>query len=240
MRLDVALTPDHLDRAALPASTVLVVDVLRASTTMITALGNGCAGILPMGDPAEALARARATGATALVAGERSGRTIAGFDLGNSPLEVTAERVGGRTLIFTTSNGTRALLAARPARAIGVAAFVNLSAAVAWALGEGRAVTVLCAGERGGVSLEDHVCAGLLVDGVLRAEPRAALTGPARTALEVGRGYGKAVARLAQDSPWARHLSRAGRGADVTACLVLDTTTLVPVLNIDKVVVGSR
>ena len=240
MSLDVALTPDRLDRAGLPASTVLVVDVLRASTTMITALGNGCAGIVPVADAADALARARAIGATALVAGERRGRTIEGFDLGNSPLEVTRERVGGRTLVFTTSNGTRALLAARLAPAVGVAGLVNLSAAVSWALGEGRPVTVLCAGERGGVSLEDQVCAGLLVDGMLRAEPRAELTEAARAALEIGRGYGKAVARLAQDSSWARHLALAGRGEDVSACLVLDTTTLVPVLNIDKVVVGSR
>ena len=240
MRLDVALTPDRLDRAALSASTVLVVDVLRASTTMIAALGNGCVGIVPVAEPAEALQRARAIGAAALVAGERKGHMIAGFDLGNSPLEVTRERVGGRTLVFTTSNGTAALLAARRAPAVAVAAFVNLSAAVSWALAEGRGVTVLCAGERGDVSLEDKVCAGLLVDGVLRDEPRAELTAAAREALEVGRGYGKAVARLAQDSPWARHLALAGRGEDVAACLVLDTTTLVPVLHVDKVVVGSR
>jgi phosphosulfolactate phosphohydrolase-like enzyme len=92
------------------------------------------------------------------------------------------------------------------------------------------------------VSLEDEVCAGLLVDAVLRHEPAAELTGIAREALEVGRGYGKAVARLAVDSPWGRHLSRAGRAADLAACLVLDATTLVPVLDpaIDKVVVGSR
>ena len=240
MRLDVALTPAHLDQAALPASTVLMVDVLRASTTMIAALGNGCAGIVPVGDPADALARARAVGSEALVAGERRGQMVAGFDLGNSPLEFTRERVGGRILVFTTSNGTAALLAARRAPAVAIAAFVNLSAAASWALAEGRGVTVLCAGERGDVSLEDKVCAGLLVDGVLRNEPRAELTAAAREALEVGRGYGKAVARLAQDSSWARHLALAGRGEDVAACLVLDTTTLVPVLHVDKVVVGSR
>jgi 2-phosphosulfolactate phosphatase len=207
---------------------------------MIVALGNGCAGIVPVATPADALARARAMGPTALVAGERKGEMIAGFDLGNSPLEVTPERVGGRTLVFTTSNGTAALLAARRAPAVAIAAFVNLGAAVAWALAEGRNVTVVCAGERGGVSLEDQVCGGLLVDGLLRDEPRAELTETAREALGVGRGYGKAVARLAQDSPWARHLSLAGRREDVTACLALDTTTLVPVWNIDKVVVGSR
>ena len=242
MRLDVALLPELVDRQALPTSTVLVVDVLRASTTIIAALGNGCAGVVPVAEPAEAHRRAHALGAGALVAGERKGLMIDGFDLGNSPLEMTGERVRGRTLFFTTSNGTRALLAARQAPAIGVAALVNLSAAAAWARAGGRDVTVVCAGEVGRVSLEDKVCAGLLVDSLLGYEPAAELTEAARDAVEVAREYRKAPARLAEDSSWGRHLTAAGRAADLTACLVLDTTTLVPVYApaIDKVIVGSR
>ena len=242
MRLDVALLPEALDRGALPTSTVLVVDLLRASTTIVTALGNGCAGVVSVADPAEAHRRARALGAGALLAGERKGLMIDGFDLGNSPLEMTRERVGGKTLVFTTSNGTQALLATRGAAAVGVAALINLSAAAAWAHAGGRDVTVVCAGEVGRVSLEDKVCAGLLVDSLLGHGPSAELTEAARDAVEAAREYRKAPARLAQDSPWGRHLSAAGRAADLAACLVLDTTTLVPVYApaIDKVIVGSR
>lgn len=240
MHLDVALTPEGFEGARLESTTVLVVDVLRASTTMVAALGNGCAGIVPVTDAAEARQRAAALGAAALVAGERRGQMVEGFDLGNSPLDVTPARVGGKTLVFTTSNGTRALLAARAAAALGVAAFVNLSAAVAWAHAGGRDVTVLCAGDRGRVSLEDTVCAGLLIAGLLGHEAGALLTDAARDALDKGRGYGKAVARLAQDSSWARHLALSGRGADVAACLALDTSAVVPVWNVDKVIVGSR
>ena len=236
MRLDVALLPERVDRDALSAATVLVVDVLRASTTMIAALGNGCAGVVPVAGPAEARQRARALGAAALAAGERKGLMIDGFDLGNSPLEMTAERVGGKTLVFTTSNGTQALLAARSAAAVGVAAFVNLSAAAAWAHAGGRDVTVVCAGEVGRVSLEDTVCAGLLIDALVRHDPAAALTDAARGALEAGRGYGKSVSRLAADSSWGRHLAAAGRAADLTACLQLDTNTLVPVFDPSGVV----
>jgi 2-phosphosulfolactate phosphatase len=243
VRLDVALLPERLEGGAGRGSTALVVDVLRASTTMIAALGNGCAGIVPVADPDEAHRRALCIGADALVAGERKGLMIDGFDLGNSPLEMTRERVGGKTLVFTTSNGTRALLAARAvAAAVGVAALVNLSAAAAWAHGHGRDVTVVCAGDRGAVSLEDNVCAGLLLDALLRHEPGAAVSATARESCEVGRSYAQAVARLAHDSPWGRHLGLAGRTADLAACLALDTTTLVPVLSplIDKVIVGSR
>jgi 2-phosphosulfolactate phosphatase len=238
----VALLPERVDPAALPRATVLVVDVLRASTTMIMALGNGCAGIVPTSEPSEAQRRAQAIGPDALVAGERKGLMLEGFDLGNSPLEMTAERVGGKTLVFTTSNGTRALLATRSAAAVGIAALVNLTAAAAWAQADGRDVVVVCSGDRGDLSLEDTACAGLLIDRLLRSDPGAALTEAARGALETGRSYGKAVGRLAQDSSWGRNLARAGRAADLEACLVLDTTTVVPVYrpDIDKVIVGSR
>jgi 2-phosphosulfolactate phosphatase len=242
VRLDVALVPELVDPQALPTSTVLVVDVLRASTTIVTALDNGCAGVVSVADPAEAHRRARALGAGALLAGERKGLMIEGFDLGNSPLEMTRERVGGKTLVFTTSNGTRALLATRTAAAVGVATLINLSAAAAWAHGGGRDVTVVCAGEVGRVSLEDKVCAGLLVDSLLGHEPAAELTDAARDAVEMAREYRKAPARLAGDSSWGRHLTAAGRAADLAACLVLDTMTLVPVYaaDVDKVIVGSR
>jgi 2-phosphosulfolactate phosphatase len=240
VRVDVALTADAVTPAQLDGATVLVIDVLRASTTMIAALANGCAALVPVGDADEARRRARALGPGTLLAGERGGETIRGFDLGNSPVDCTTDRVAGCTVVFTTSNGTRALLAARRAAAVGVAGLVNAGAAAAWALGQARDVTLLCAGERGTVSLEDHVCAGLLVERLAREEPAAEPTPAAREAARRASAYGKDVARLARDSGWAQRLVRRGRGADVAACLVLDATTLVPVYlpDVDKVVSG--
>lgn len=234
-------TADAVAPGSLGGATVLIVDVLRASTTMIVALANGCAGITPVADAAEAWRLARAHGANgALVAGERRGEPLAGFHLGNSPLEFTRARVGGKTVFFTTSNGTRALLAARAAAAVGVAAFVNLTAVAAWAAGEARDVVVVCAGERGARSLEDHVCAGLLVERLAAAGPGPALSAAAREAQADGRQYARDLTRLARDSAWARRLVAAGRGGDVAACLRLDTTTLVPVYlaSVDKIVTG--
>lgn len=236
-------TVEAVDPSALAGVVVLVVDVLRASTTMITALAHGCAGIVPVLDAHEARRRAAALEAgSAVLAGERQGETIPGFVLGNSPLEVSTERVEGRTLVFTTSNGTRALLAARSAAAVGVAAFVNLSAAAAWARAVGRDVTVICAGERGRISLEDHVCAGLLVERLAGRPREAQLSTRAHEAVTAGAGYASNVGRLAQASAWARRLAGRGRGGDVAACLALDTTTLVPVYqpDVDKVVSAPR
>src|SRR5213594_4968107 len=168
--------------------TVLVIDVLRASTTIITALSNGCDAIVPVADPQDAWRRAtEARNGSALVAGERQGEPIPGFDLSNSPVEFQSPRVRGKTVYFTTSNGTRALLAARAAAAIGVAALVNVTAAAAWAAGGGRDVAILCAGSRGARSLEDWACAGLAVDRMLATVPTALLTETARDALDTGR-----------------------------------------------------
>ncbi|PYO23040.1 MAG: 2-phosphosulfolactate phosphatase [Candidatus Rokuibacteriota bacterium] len=241
MRIDVVLAADAVVPGQLDGSTALVVDVLRASTTMITALAHGCASITPVADPAEARRLAATEGADAAVAaGERRGEPIPGLDLGNSPVEFAIERVRGRAVYLTTSNGTRALLAARQARAVGVAALVNVSAAARWAAGHGLDVVVVCAGERGGRSLEDHVCAGLLVERVRAGVPSVVPSPAALAALAVGRRYAGDVTRLRQHSPWARRLVAAGRGADVTACLRLDTTSLVPVYlpSVDKVVPG--
>jgi 2-phosphosulfolactate phosphatase len=239
--VDVALTPAALPAGTLAGATALVIDVLRASTTMVTALAHGCRAVLPVAEVEEARRRARELPGS-LLAGERGGDPPAGFDLGNSPLEFTAERVGGRTIVFTTSNGTRALLAARPATAVAVAGFVNLAAAAGWAVGQRRDLVVVCAGELGARSVEDETCAGLLVDRVLSLEPAAVASAGAAEAAEAARAYAKDLARLAQDAPHARHLAAHGRGPDVAACLTLDAFTVIPLYraDVDKVVSPYR
>ena len=241
MRVDVAFTPAALPPAALAGAIALVIDVLRASTTMVTAVAHGCLAMLPVAEVDEARRRARSLPG-ALLAGERGGDPPEGFDLGNSPLEFTRERVGGRTIVFTTSNGTRALLAARPATAVGVAGFVNLTAAADWALGQGRRLVIVCAGELGSRSVEDETCAGLLVDRVLTTDPEAVVGPAALEAADAARPYAKDLARLAQDAPHARKLASHGRSPDVTACLTRDAFCLVPLYraDVDKVVPPYR
>jgi 2-phosphosulfolactate phosphatase len=237
VRIHVACTPAALADASLAGTTALVIDVLRASTSIITALAHGCAGVVPVREPDEAIRRAAAEPG-ALVAGERHGDPLEGFDLGNSPLEFTRERVGGRTVYLTTSNGTGALLAVRGAAAIGVAAFINTGAAAMWALAAGRDLVIVCAGDVGRRSLEDEVCAGLIVEQVRAARPDAVLGPEAGEVAGQARPYAKDLGRLAQDSPWARRLGNRGRGADLTTCLCLDTVGLVPIYrpNLDRIV----
>ena len=231
MRVHVALTPGEFPDLALGGRSALVVDVFRATSMVIAAFDAGCARVIPVAGAAEARERARALAPEpVLLAGERGGEQIEGFDLGNSPLDCSRERVGGRSIVLTTTNGTAAMLKASQADAAAVVALTNVGAAVRWAVSEGRDLTVLCAGEKGGFSLEDAVCAGLLAEGIGRAAAGAILSDAAQAARCLGILYGGRLDRLRRDSGWARHLEARRRGTDLDCCLRLDVSAVVPVL----------
>jgi 2-phosphosulfolactate phosphatase len=239
MRIDVVPTADAVTSDRVDGRTALVIDVLRASTTIITALSRGAVAVVPVAEPDDARRRA---GPGVLVAGERRADKLAGFDLGNSPAEFSVTPLDGRTIVFTTSNGTRALLAVRSAAAVGIAALVNLTAAARWAAAQRRDTTIVCAGERGRPSLDDSVCGGLLADRLRAGIEGAVLTADAEDAVRAAQPYAQAIEKLANESPWAQNLFAKGHGEDVRLCLRLDTTSLVPVYlaDVDKVVLGPR
>lgn len=229
MRVHVALTPAEFSDAPLAGRVALAVDVLRATTASVAAGDAGCRCLVPVPDAAAALAMAARDGTDTVLAGERGGEALAGFHLGNSPAEFTADRVGGRTVVLTTTNGTAAMLAASRASAAGLAALTNVTAAARWALEQGRDVTILCAGDNGAFSLEDTVCAGLLAARLADASPGAVLSEGAQAALGLGRHYGTRLGRLAEDSNWGRKLLRLGHAADLAWCLRADVSLVVPV-----------
>ncbi len=204
MRVHVALTPAEFPDAPLTGCVALAVDVLRATTASVAACDAGCRRLVPVPDAEAAEAMAARDGSGTVLAGERGGEALAGFDLGNSPAEFTAERVGGRTVVLTTTNGTAAMLTAARAAAAGLAA-------------------------NGAFSLEDTVCAGLLVARLADASPGAVLSEGAQAALGLGRHYGARLTRLAEDSGWGRKLQRLGRAADLAWCLRTDVSQVVPV-----------
>jgi len=237
----VALTPAEFPALAVGDRAAVVVDVLRATTTLVAACDAGCARVVPVADRDAAwVAAAQYPAGEVLLAGERGGAMIAGFDLGNSPLEFVAERVAGRTLVFTTTNGTEAMLHARRAPVAAAAALVNVPGAARWVLDQGRDLTVLCAGERKAFSLEDAVCAGLVVAHVLAEVGSAELTDAALAAMRLGEHYGERLDRLAVESEWGRKLARQGRTADLDVCLRLATSSLVPVFEDGVIIPGPR
>ena len=165
----VHLLPTLLGPGELRGGVALVVDVLRATTVMVHAVAAGVEAIVPCLEVEEARAAAAALPAGAsLLAGERQGLPIPGFELGNSPGDFTPDVCRGKTLVMTTTNGTKAILASLDADRVGIAAMVNAKAVARWALTGGKPVHVVCAGTDGRVSLEDTLLAGELVSRVRR------------------------------------------------------------------------
>ena len=141
-------------------ATAVIIDVLRATSTLTRALANGAARVIEAATVDEAIVLGQRHPGS-LLCGEREGRIIPGFDLGNSPFEYTNERVAGKTLVFASTNGSQALrLAAGRTRIL--AAFVNLSAVVERLRGAPE-IVIVCSGKLGEPSIEDTACAGLLV-----------------------------------------------------------------------------
>jgi len=159
--VSVHLLPDLIPPGALRGGVAVVIDVLRASTMIVHALANGCEAVIPCGeiDEARRVAADLPTG-SALLAGERRGLPIDGFDLGNSPAQCTREVCEGKTLVMTTTNGTRAILASLDADLVLVGSFVNFAPTVQRLLLEKRPTHLICAGTDGAISYEDALLAG--------------------------------------------------------------------------------
>jgi len=175
--IHVHLLPSLFEPTDVHDSTVVVVDVLRASTTMTTALANGAERVVACASVEHAIElRAASPPETCLLGGERGGVKIDGFDLSNSPDDYTPEVVSGKTIGFTTTNGTQALLRAEQASQVLVGSFVNLSALVQQLQAQDRAVHIVCAGTNGAITGEDVLFAGALVAELRKTSPDAEVT----------------------------------------------------------------
>jgi 2-phosphosulfolactate phosphatase len=228
MRIEVAFTVDEAARADLSGATAVVVDVIRATTTLTAALEAGAAAIFPVASSEEAIKLLQSLGREdTLLAGERKGLPIEGYHLGNSPSEFTRDRVEGKRIIMNTTNGTRALLAAEAADRVLAAAFTNLAAASRRAA-TSRRVVVVCAGRDGRFALEDAVCAGGVV-GHLRefVGGEVTLEDGARAALELALSHTPDRGFLAGTAA-GRALADVGLAGDVLLCARTDVTDLVP------------
>lgn len=203
---------------------MVVLDVLRWSTVVVTALANGAPWVEACATPDEARERAEALGRDRVIlGGERENVALPGFDLGNSPLEYTAARLASRGVVTTTTNGTQAMRAARFADEILVGAFVNLDAVArrcAASLRAGRPLTLVGAGQAGHAIHEDTAGVGALAEATLALcgdlDPdRVAPDATTRDALARWRELGRDPARAVGESPHATALRAAGFGADL-------------------------
>lgn len=209
----------------------MVIDLLRASTTICAAVQSGAVRVIPVLEVREAEETRRDLGHVGVVlGGERQGRKLPGFDFGNSPSEYTHASVGGRTLVFTTTNGTRAAWAARGAARVYVGCFGNLSAVAEACVSAGSDVHLVCAGTGGEVAAEDCLFAGALAERLVEAGLVAG-NDSAVLVLEAWRGVMETPGRVLEVMRGARggqNLAAIGLGADIEQCAEVDVYAVVP------------
>lgn len=212
----------------------VVIDALRATSVIATALAAGAACVIPVAEVGEAK---RVYGSmqegTALLCGERGGNPIPGFHLGNSPLEYAPDAVRGRTLVMTTTNGTRAILAAAGAAKLALGAAVNASSVAKAAAASGMDVTIVCAGTKGFFSLEDTLAAGAIIGAM--GVPDAALDDLSLLSLDLYRRNADNLAGALRDCAHARRLIEIGYARDVEYCMHKDVLSIVPYYNNGKI-----
>ncbi|WP_211745175.1 2-phosphosulfolactate phosphatase [Paenibacillus sp. Marseille-Q4541] len=228
MRIDVVASASEIRTEDVIHRSAVVIDVFRTTSTIVTALSQGATCIIPV----ETVPQAKQLGLDGMfLGGERFCKKIAGFDAGNSPLEYTKELVEGKKGIMTTTSGTRALIKAGKASYIFSAAFLNAKACAQVLLDLELDIALLCAGQQDRLSMEDALCAGLLIEYIQQSS-----TQPVRLndlGLVVHQAYLGSEASLREtlkESSEAKRLTKQGREEDVDYCLTKNLFTLVPVM----------
>ncbi len=232
MKIDVYFTPLGLNAGDLAGRGVVVIDVLRATSSIVTALSAGAKAVIPAATSEEAVRLTANLEKDGIVlAGERRMIKIEGFGLGNSPREMTREAVGGKTVFLATTNGTPALVAAQGGEPVLVAAALNFSAVAERAravFAERGDLVIICAGREKQFALEDAYTAGRLVKAVKKGSRKVALNDAAQVSLDLAGQHGGWQDAF-DSSDAARQLAETGLGADVAYCAHPDRFTVVPV-----------
>ncbi len=237
MKIRVVPEARSLVPESVAGSTVVVIDTLRATTTIACAVARGVV-VETVSSIAEAKRR---RGARVLIAGERGGKKLPGFDLGNSPVDIEAASRGtaspsgrnepslaGKRLVLTTTNGTGAIARSAAARAIYVGALVNASA-IARAVAKDESLVLLCAGRTTGVALEDLLGAGAIIAALpASCFDEAQLSDGARLSLDLFRRAKKDLHAFLRECESGRNLLRMGAAADVALCAELDRVAVSP------------
>jgi len=229
--LETLFIPEEIKNIKLAGKLVVIIDVLRASSTIVTALANGCRGFIPILSPDRAKKKAEQfEKERVLLGGEREGIKIEGFDLGNSPREYKREAVKDKTIIFSTTNGVKTLEMVKGAHRIIIGSFLNLQAVCNYCTNYRGDILIICAGKEGRFSLEDAACAGMLIDSL-----RDVFSGTCQevdvnlTAQLLYVKFGNNILEILRKSQHGRYLENIGLGEDLKFCSQLDLFHIVPI-----------
>ncbi|MCB0723049.1 MAG: 2-phosphosulfolactate phosphatase [Ignavibacteriae bacterium] len=216
---------------------VVIIDILRATSSMTIALANGAKEIIPT-DTASTAARIAKGRGNSLLCGERDGKIVEGFNLGNSPFEFTEDAIKDKILVWSTTNGSVSIVKAKHAKTAVLASFLNISAVVDYISKLDGDLNVVCSGKLSNVCIEDVVCAGLLLMKLGKALGREleGIDDPEQIAIDLckfyfassGRVSSKAVQEMLQITEHGKYLSSLGFGHDLEVCSKIDSLPFVP------------
>jgi len=229
--LETLFIPEEIKNTELAGKLVVIIDVLRASSTIVTALANGCRGFIPILSPGQAKKKAQQfEKERVLLGGEREGIKIEGFDLGNSPREYKREAVKDKTIIFSTTNGVKTLEMVKGAHRIVIGSFLNLQAVCNYCTNYQGDILLICAGKDGRFSLEDTACAGMLIDSLKNTLSDICHESDANlTARLLYKKFGNNILEILRKSQHGRYLESIGLGEDLKFCSQLDFFHIVPI-----------
>jgi len=242
MRTELFLIPGSVSEERLSGKTLVMIDVLRASTTICQSLSAGARAVIPVEGPGEAAElRSKIGVEDAVLGGERKGVKIENFDLGNSPREYTRERVEGKIVILTTSNGTKGYIKAGSSKLIITAGLVNISRVARKVAESDQDVAIICAGEEGDFSIEDTLCGGMLIDRLLTGENlEMKLNDAASLALLLYRSNKDRLRETIANGEHGRYLSEIGFGSDLAIATDPDSIDVLPILKDRRLVLDSE
>ena len=226
MNIEVCYTPDLIHQFDLKEKVVVVIDVLRATSCMVAGLNSGVERIKPVASIEECI---ELGGKGYIMAGERGGKKVDEFDMGNSPFEYMSTLPKGKKVATTTTNGTKAIELSKEADQVLIGAFLNLKAVVAELQKQNKDIVLFCAGWKGRYNLEDSLFAGAVCEGLIKS---ATFSDDATlSALYLYRAMGKDLHYSISRSNHAARLSKFGIMKDIEYCSRIDEFSSVPFLN---------
>lgn len=233
-KIDVFISSQSFQEEELRDKTAVVVDVLRASSTMITALHNSAKGVIPVADMGDASKISQNLDSPHyLLCGEKDGVKIEGYDLGNSPLDYTEERVEDKTIILNTTNGTKAIKRAGLADEIIIGSFLNLEALVASLKTVDTDIVLVCAGWKGRLALEDLLCAGNIIYELTEGTLPQNVQDGAKVAFGLFEKFGEDedLEKAIKTSNYAVRLKDVVSEEDISYCCQRNKMDVLPVMN---------
>lgn len=225
MKIDMIICGDYVTTEAVRNATVIVVDVLRATSVIITALNNGAKSVVPVTSVEEALSTKKKL-ESVVSGGERKAQKIEGFDLSNSPLEYKSEVIHDRNVVITTTNGTKAISKSSAANKIYIGGLINAKAVSSKAISNERDIIIVNAGTNGVFSMDDFITGGAIIDEIL-SQQEYELTDIAKTALVIYRSH-KDIKSYVEGAEHYKILVDLGLEKDIDYCLQKDLFDIVP------------